>query len=398
MPEWAPVPEGTPQAHEERVQAVCGMHEVTKRAVERKEKTVSNVKVVSTGYHPRQHQAVLHRSLKRFNVLVCHRRFGKTHFSLNELIHMGLKNPLKNPQYAYVAPTYGQAKRIAWDLLKDYLKDMPGVEINEADLRVDIARPSTRDKVRIILLGAENPGSIRGIYLDGVVLDEYAEMNPEIWNMVIRPALSDRLGWAIFIGTPRGTNHFYEVYNFGKNGDPEKGIKKPEDWFTATYKASETGIIPVSELEAARAVMSESEYLQEYECSFSAALVGAYYGKEMEKAEESGRIVSVPYDPALPTFTAWDLGIDDSTVVWIAQRLRNSEIRLIDYIENSGMDLDFYIKELAKRPYTYETHLLPHVDHFAAKRIRFALNARNCVSVRMHVTFLTIGHYVSRPG
>lgn len=308
------------------------------------------IKEVNTGYFPRPHQAFLHTNLRRFNVVICHRRFGKTHFSLNEMLDKGLRHTLKNPQYAYIAPTYGQAKRVAWDLLKDYVKNIPGVTINEADLRIDIARPHLGDKVRFMLLGAENPGTLKGLYLDGVVLDEYAEMNPEIWSIVIRPALSDRLGWAIFIGTPKGENHLHAIYAQAQG---------KEDWFTQVFRASETGIIPLSELEAARAVMSEPEYLQEYECSFSAALVGAYYGREMEEAEQSNRICGVPHDPAVPVFTGWDLGVDDSTVIWFAQRV-GRETRIIDYHEESGKGLDYFVKLMKDKNYNYEEHFLPH--------------------------------------
>jgi hypothetical protein len=175
-------------------------------------------------------------------------------------------------------------------------------------------------------------------------------MNPEIWSQVLRPALSDRMGWGIFIGTPKGTNHFYDIY---------KAAQNQEDWFTAIYKASETGVIPITELEAAKAVMSENEYEQEYECSFSAALVGAYYGQQMEKLRSTRRICGVPYDPAVPVYTAWDLGIDDTTVVWFAQVV-GKEIHIIDYIEESGQGLDFYARQIKEKGYFYEEHLLPH--------------------------------------
>jgi phage terminase large subunit len=310
-----------------------------------------HVQEVSTGYIPRTHQAILHKSFKRYNVIVCHRRFGKTHLALNEMVDQGLRNTRKNPQYAYIAPTYGQAKRVAWDLLKDYVKNIPGVVVNEADLRIDIPRPATGDKIRFILLGAENPGSLRGMYLDGVVLDEYAEMNPEIWNQVIMPTLVDREGWSIFIGTPKGQNHFYEIY---------ETAKQTPGWFHAMYKASETGIIPQSELDSAKAIMADNEYMQEFECSFTAALIGAYYGKEMEKVEEDERITNVPYDPALPVTTYWDLGIDDTTVIWFCQNLGGREIRLIDYHEESGQGLDYYAKLLQRKSYVYEEHVLPH--------------------------------------
>lgn len=311
---------------------------------------MAGTQIVSTGYVPRAHQAYVHTNKKRFNVLSCHRRFGKTHLSANEMIHCGLQNELLNPQYAYIAPTYGQAKRVAWDVFKEYLKNIPGVEFNESELRADIRRPSRRDRVRIMLLGAENPGALRGLYLDGVVLDEYAEMNPEVWSMVIRPALSDRLGWAIFIGTPRGQNHFYEIYRQAEG--------KP-DWFRAIFKASETKIIPLAELEAAAAIMSEEEYEQEYECSFQAALVGAYYGKSLSKLEAKNRITSVPFDSSLNVLTAWDLGIDDSTAIWFVQ-LHRTEVRVIDYMEGSGEGLEYYIKEINNKPYVYGGHLFPH--------------------------------------
>lgn len=311
-----------------------------------------NTKVVDTGYQPRPLQQLMHSSLKRFSVIVCHRRFGKTVFAINEIIDQALRCTKKNPQYAYIAPTYGQAKRVAWDYLKEYTKHIPGVETNESDLRVDITRPSNGDRIRIMLLGAENPGSIRGIYLDGVLLDEFAECDPIIWSTVIRPALSDRLGWAIFIGTPRGMNHLFDIYTHAK--------ANPSEWFFALYKASETGIIPKSELDAAKAIMSESEYDQEYECSFSAALVGAYYGKEIEKMENENRICRVPYDPAVPVITGWDLGISDTTTIWFAQ-LVGRAVQIIDYIESSGAGLDYYAREvLQKRNYRYEEHLLPH--------------------------------------
>lgn len=318
------------------------------------------IQEVSTGYVPRPLQLVLHQAFKRFNVVVCHRRFGKTHLALNEVLDRAFRNNLRSPQYAYLAPTYGQAKRVAWDLLKDYVKNIPGVVINEADLRIDIPRPAKQDRIRIILLGAENPGSLKGIYLDGVVLDEFAEMNPQVWSESIRPALSDRMGWGLFIGTPKGTNHFYEIYNFAQNGNPEKGVPPPDDWYTAIYKASQTGIIPISELDAARAVMSPEEYEQEYECSFSAALVGAYYGKEMALAEDEKRICPVGYDPGLPVTTFWDLGVDDTTVIWFVQRLRDHEIRIIDHHEESGQGLPYYAKLLASKKYVYDEHVLPH--------------------------------------
>lgn len=310
--------------------------------------------VIKTGYVPRAFQDVLHNELKRFNVLVCHRRFGKTVFSVNELIDKGLRNPTRNPQYAYIAPNYGQAKRVAWDMFKEFTRNIPGVEVNEAELRIDIKLDGTGNRVRFMLLGAENPGSLRGIYLDGCVLDEYAEMDPTIWAQVIRPALADRRGWAIFIGTPKGQNHFYDVLEIAK--------KNPDDWHHITYKASQTRLVAAPELKAAKAVMAPEEYEQEFECSFAAALIGSYYGKQMEALEEKGRIAEVPHDPHLEVDTYWDLGLSDATAIWFVQQV-GQEVRLIDYIEDSGQSLDWYARALKvgdRKDYNYGVHFLPH--------------------------------------
>ena len=318
------------------------------------------IKTISTGYVPRPLQAVLHRELKRFNILILHRRFGKTVFSINEMLDKALRCENSNPQMAYIAPNFGQAKRVAWDLLKNTVREIPGVIINEADLRVDIPRPANKDKIRFMLLGAENPDSIRGIYLDGVVFDEYADQDPGVWTKVVRPALSDRKGWAIFISTPKGQNHLYDMLQYAQNGNPAENLPKPDDWYVRIFKASETGIIDRTELDAAKALMTESEYNQEFECSFTAALVGAYYGKEMEKAEKDGRITNVNYDPALPVTTYWDLGIDDTMSVWFVQNYMDREIRIIDYEEQTGLGFPSWAKILQDRGYVYDTHVLPH--------------------------------------
>jgi len=308
------------------------------------------VKTIDTGYEPRPFQRSLHRSLKRFNVLVCHRRFGKTVFTINECLDKALRNELKNPQYAYIAPTYGQAKRVAWDYFKEYTRNIPGVTVNEAELRIDIPRPDRRDRVRFMLLGAENPNTLRGLYLDGVILDEFAEMDPTAWSQVVRPALSDRLGWAIFIGTPKGQNHFFDIFEKSHGA---------EDWFRAIYPVSETMIVPASELRAARLTMSPEEYDQEYECSFTAAMVGAYYAKTLEELDRKSRITKVEWEKHIPVCTYWDLGISDKTCIWFGQVV-GREIHWIDYLEDAGKGLDFYAKEIKDRPYVYGFHFLPH--------------------------------------
>ena len=160
-------------------------------------------------YAPRPLQARLHNELqdKRWGVVVCHRRFGKTVMSVNHILRDAILNDRSNPRYAYMAPTYRQAKSVAWDYLKEFAGSIPGVKFHETELRCDLPTGA-----RISLLGAENPDSLRGIYLDGCVMDEVADMPESVFPEIIRPALSDRRGWCVFVGTPRGHNNFYDLY------------------------------------------------------------------------------------------------------------------------------------------------------------------------------------------
>ncbi|MBI9081884.1 MAG: hypothetical protein JEY79_19360, partial [Pseudodesulfovibrio sp.] len=306
---------------------------------------------ITIPYAPREHQRAIHSSGARFAVLVCHRRFGKTVAAVNELIKSACTCTRQNPRYAYIAPMYKQAKAVAWDYLQYYTRVIPGMQYNVAELRADFPNGA-----RISLLGADNPDGLRGIYLDGVVLDEYAQMPPSLWSTVIRPTLSDRLGWAMFIGTPQGHNAFWDLYSSAR----EMMTRPGSDWWAAMYRASETGIVDAKELESARSTMTPEQYEQEYECSFTAAILGAYYGKTLSQSDDAGRITSVPYDPAMLVHTAWDLGMSDSTVVWFFQVGPGGEIRIIDYDEGNGIGLPGWVARLRERPYLYGTHIAPH--------------------------------------
>lgn len=296
-------------------------------------------------YEPRSQFHSFHERSERFACIVAHRRFGKTVGCINDLIRGAMICPKEAPRFAYVAPYLKQAKSVAWDYLLKYSYPIPGVEINHSELRVDYPNGG-----RVRLFGADNADGMRGLYLDGVVLDEPAQIDPRVWPQILRPALSDRQGWATFIGTPEGHNAFYDVREQARNS---------KEWFYLELKASETGILPESELQAARQDMTEDQYAQEYECSFEAAIMGAYYGKEMAAAERDKRVEKAPYEPKLQVTTAWDLGIGDSMVIWFVQQL-GKEIRIIDYYENNGMGLDHYVKVLRDKPYAYADHLLPH--------------------------------------
>jgi len=282
---------------------------------------------------------------KRWGVVVCHRRFGKTVWAINHILRDALISPKKTPRFAYMAPTYRQAKNVAWDYIKQFAGKIPNVKFHETELRCDLPTGA-----RISLLGAENPDSLRGIYLDGCVMDEVADMPENVFPEVIRPALSDRKGWCVFVGTPKGHNAFYEKYEEATAND---------DWLAAVYKASETGILDDEELEAARAMMTNDQYAQEFECSWNANVPGAIYGKELEAVQAEGRITNVPYDPSARVDTWWDLGVGDSTAIWFTQTVGRA-IHVIDYYEARGEGLPHYCKVLSSKNYLYGDHNAPH--------------------------------------
>lgn len=308
---------------------------------------IANPANVKSHYAPRRQFLPLHVKEQRWGIAVAHRRAGKTVACVNELIKKASTCDKPNPRFAYIAPQLNQAKDIAWAYLQEYTDCFgPDRLVNKSELWVEL--PNNGARIRIY--GADNPDRLRGIYLDGAVLDEFGDMDPTVWSQVIRPALSDRKGWAIFIGTPKGKNTFHTLWLNGQDD---------EDWFTLSLKASETGLLDEKELSDARKMMSEDEYAQEYECSFEAAVRGAYYGKEMNAAEADGRLCAVPYDPRVPVDTAWDLGMADSTVVWFIQKA-GPEYRVIDCIKGEGVALDWYAKRLQERDWLWGKHYLPH--------------------------------------
>lgn len=320
-------------------------------------------------YKPRPLQRDIHAALesKRFAVAVCHRRFGKTVLAVNHLIKHAVTCKKPRPRFAYLGPTYRQGKQIAWDYIRQFTEPVPGRAVNVSELRVDF--PHNDSQIRIY--GADNPDSLRGLYLDGVVLDEYGLMPPNIWGEVLRPALADRQGWALFIGTPAGKNQFYDLIYGDNAGWP--GAKNHPDWHFAEYKASQTGYVEQSELTAARQDMTADEYAQEWECSFEAAVKGAIYAKELSQAREDGRVCAISIDPALPVDTDWDLGVGDASAIWFSQSTRGGEVRLVDYYEASGEGLPHYAQVLKDKGYRYGTHWAPHdisVREFSSGRSR----------------------------
>ena len=314
---------------------------------------MAGVTQVEIPYKPRPLQREVHelRRSHRFVVLVCHRRFGKTVLGVNELQRSALTTKRQRPRVAYIGPTYRQGKSVAWDYMQFYSRPVPGVQVNQAELRVDYPN---QGQMRIY--GADNPDSLRGIYLDDVAFDEYGLHPSQTYTEVIAPALVDRGGSALFMGTPNGKNQFWDIAQHAK----ARVAAGDQDWAYAEYKASQTGLLDEAYLSQARAVMTADEYAQEFECSWEAAVKGAIYSKELETARLDKRIGPVPYDPALPVDTDWDLGIGDAMAIWFSQSTRSGEVRLIDYMEGSGEGFPFYARAMATKPYVYGKHWAPH--------------------------------------
>ena len=220
--------------------------------------------VILISYVPRPVQRTIHAALEthRFCVLVTHRQLGKTVCAVNHLIKMAICNPHKYSRYFYVAPFLKQAKLIAWDYLKRYTRDIPQVKVLEAELCVQLPNGA-----RIWVCGADNPDAMRGTYADGVVLDEYAQIKPDVFVEIIRPMLLSREGWAVFMGTPKGQNAFFELFN-----QAQKNAKvEPAVWWVGVFRADESGVISPEELTRLRAETPELIFRQEYLCDFAAS-------------------------------------------------------------------------------------------------------------------------------
>ena len=249
------------------------------------------------------------------------------------------------PQVAFISPTYKQSKRNAWPYAKHYFAGIPDMKFSESELTAIFPNGG-----RLMFAGSDNPDALRGLYLDHASLDEYGDQDPRIWGEVIRPALSDYGGSATFIGSAKGRNHFYRLL---------KDHENDEDFMVRILKASQTGLISESELDLARRTMTPEEFSQEYECSFDAAVKGAYYGKEVEEAENTNHIGSVPYDKAADVFASWDLGIGDHMAIWFGQ-IVGREWHWIGYYENSGFGLDHYVDYVKALRFPVHHHHLPH--------------------------------------
>lgn len=302
-------------------------------------------------YSPREAFRSYHETEKRFCLTVAHRRAGKTVARINKLIQHAAGCKKQAPRFGYLAPYYIQAKDIAWAYLKHYtapITDAVGGRVNESELSVQFGH----NGAQIRLYGAENAERLRGLYFDGLAGDEAQDIAPGVLTQVIMPALSDRQGWLDLSGTPKGWGNLLGVTYKRALGDAE--------WFVQVLKASETGLIDPEELKRLRRSMPENEFLQEFECSFDAAITGAYYAKMIGDAEIDGRVTTVPYDPVMQVHTAWDLGIADNMSIIFYQAPKGGSVRVIDHYTASGNGFDHYAAMLDRKGYKYGKHHGPH--------------------------------------
>jgi phage terminase large subunit len=301
-------------------------------------------------YQPRQVFLPLHNRNKRWTVVVAHRRAGKTVAMCADLVIGALETALPKPQFAYLAPQRDQAKRVAWSYLKDLTRPFWSKQPNESELKITISN-GHKGESTIYVAGADNYDALRGMYFDGVVLDEVGQIRPSAWYTVLRPALSDRRGWAIFAGTPAGKNMFWNL--------KEEARLNPQTHLLLELPASKTGIIHPEELRDAKAQMTEDAFLVEYECSFDAAVPGAYYAKQLGEAYDDGRIGKHEAQPEMPVHLVADLGYTDSCSWWGWQETPDG-YRVVDFYEDDNQPIQHYIDWVKGRPYKVGNVYLPH--------------------------------------
>jgi phage terminase large subunit len=336
--------------------------------------------VVEIPYAPRKWARAMHESYKRWAVLVLHRRAGKTTSILNHHQRAALDDDwerkrlrfllpdapdsqiaalMKNRVYWHVMPTFKQAKMVSWDLLKRYADPIPGIKKNESELMIRYPNGS-----KLQLIGADNPDSLRGPGLSGLSCDEFSQHPPNVFGEVLSKALADHVGYAIFAGTIQGQDQLFKMHDVSKDDPAWFSVWQNVDVSLATESGPTiTALRRAMEDDRAliaQGVMTQAEFDQEWFLSPEAAIKGAIYGKELSDARSAGRIATVPYDPALPVDTDWDLGVLDPTAIWFSQSTRGGEVRLIDYYEANGEGLPHFASVLRDKGYVYGDHWAPH--------------------------------------
>lgn len=315
---------------------------------------------ITIPYKPRNWAKSFHGTVKRWMVLVLHRRAGKTTAILNHLQRDAIRVP--NSQYAFIATTYTQVKLIAWDIAKTISSPIPGVQ-HIATPPYTIIYPNSS---KIYLLGSDNPDALRGMALWGGGQDESSQQPSNLFTEVISKCLADHLGYWIWAGTPKGKNQFYKTYLAGvKNSNDYEVILKTIDDSLRDETGDTIDNLRQALEDDKRLVeigeMTQEEFDQEWYCSFEAAIKGAYYAKQIAEARKTGRIKTVPYDPAIPVHTVWDLGIGKNLAIGFYQKPSRQEMHMIDFWEGSQKDgIPEAAMVVQARKYVYGKHFAPH--------------------------------------
>lgn len=305
-------------------------------------------------YDPRPYQQdffkAMDSGLKRA-VLVHHRRAGKDLMCFNFMIRQAIMKP---DVYWYLFPLFTQARKAVWEGRTEggvqYLSCIPKQLIT--NIRDDRMYIGLKNGSIIRFVGSD-VDSLVGASPKGIVLSEYSLVAPDVWGK-IEPMILEKNGWAVFNGTPRGSeNHFYDMY---------KMAKKNPKWFCSLVSIKESNVLSEEQIQEIReeGTKTEEDIQQEYYCSFKGTMSGSYYADWINLLEEKGQITTLEYNPMLSTYTAWDLGMGDSTAIWIYQIDNSKQVRLIDYYESSGEGLEHYINVLRRKPYEYHAHYAPH--------------------------------------
>jgi phage terminase large subunit len=305
-------------------------------------------------YRPRPHFRPLHASEKRFMFVVAHRRAGKTVALCNQLIRAALSNPRRHPppRYAYVGPSFDQVKDLCWNYLKFYAGDYPGIRFLEGELTVIFPSGAT---IRLYG-GGQAYERIRGIYLDGAVLDEYPLLNPRAWTSVVRPCLADYRGFAVVSGTSNGDDHFHAVKLKAEDDD---------NWDVFDIKITDTkeDALSFDEQKELTRDMPADEYAREMLNAFDAPVEGAYYTEAMNALQQQHRVTTVPVDLSASLISGWDIGIHDFTCVWLFQ-IAGRELHFVDYVEDRGHKGPHYLELIERKAkgwgVPFKAHILPH--------------------------------------
>ena len=280
---------------------------------------------------------------KRFNVLVVHRRAWKTVWAIADEVICMISEWTHD--YGYIAPTYKQAKKIAWRIIQKFWDQIWGFVYNISELMVTFENGST-----LSLFGAENPDSLRWLDLYWVIFDEYAQQPSWIYWEIVFPMINANRWWVTWIWTPKGKNAFFKLYQRALLDDR---------FYTTLLRYTDTNLLDDEQISDAKAEMTEEEFAQEYECSWEAQLKWSVYWKDLAEAHREGRVKKGLYDPSLQVTTFWDLWMADAMAIWFIQVVWK-EIRIIDRYANNWFWFEHYTNKMIEKGYNYEKHYFPH--------------------------------------